>query len=101
MPFNQNRNFMQQMSQNNQSFRQFTQQNAQRAPAGPGRCHCEPLALRGPATDSAAAATPVPAAAGRAGPEARGAVSWQRARLVGAMGPAPAANGGAAGAPAR
>ena len=33
MPFNQNRNFMQQMSQNNQSFRQFTQQNAQRQQA--------------------------------------------------------------------
>jgi hypothetical protein len=30
MPFNQNRNFMQQMAQNNQRFQQFAQQNIQR-----------------------------------------------------------------------
>jgi hypothetical protein len=30
MPFNQNRNFMQQMAQNNQRFQQFAQQNMQR-----------------------------------------------------------------------
>ena len=33
MPFNQNRNFMQQMTQNNQRFQQFTQQNMQRQQA--------------------------------------------------------------------